>query len=614
MSRQDRSLTLTPARDRPSDARTLLREVFGYPQFRGQQARIIATVAAGDNALVLMPTGGGKSMCYQIPALMRPGTAVVVSPLIALMRDQVEALRHNGVAAAVLNSSLDARALQRTEQRLAEGDLELVYIAPERLLRESTLRLLERTRLALFAIDEAHCVSQWGHDFRPEYLKLDALRKRFPDVPRVALTATADDRTRDDIRRTLLADGAETFIDSFDRPNLHYTVALKHNARRQLLDFINGRHRGESGIVYCLSRRRAEQAAEWLNAAGLAALPYHAGLESTRRQIVQDRFLNEDGIVICATIAFGMGIDKPDVRFVAHLDLPRSIEAYYQETGRAGRDGLEADAWMVYSLADVVRIRQLQASSTAAAAQQRLERERLEALLAYCEQAGCRRPALLGYFGEDHPGGCERCDNCLNPPKTWDATEAARKALSCVFRTGQRFGAGHVIDVLTGRCTERAEQLGHHRLSTFGIGKDIDKRTWHSVFRQLLAAGQLVPDPQGHGGLQLSEHCRALLRGEQTIRMRRDPRPARSGRSADQSSESTDTSSPLWQTLRQWRLETARSEGVPPYVIFHDATLAAIAARRPRTLDELGRISGIGQHKQAKYGQAVLTVLTAAKD
>ncbi|WP_376694182.1 DNA helicase RecQ [Wenzhouxiangella sp. EGI_FJ10409] len=599
--------------DTPRSPETLLRQVFGYSGFRGRQREIIEHVGEDGHALVLMPTGGGKSLCYQIPALMRAGTTIVVSPLIALMRDQVEALRHNGVAAAVLNSSLDSDTQRRTEQDLAEGRLDLLYIAPERLLRETTLRLFDRCRINLFAIDEAHCVSQWGHDFRPEYLKLGLLAERFPRVPRIALTATADQRTRGEIVERLLGPTARVFVDSFDRPNIRYTVGLKRNARQQLLSFIRRRHPGQSGIVYCFSRRKAEETAGWLVQQGIDAISYHAGMESGDRQAAQDRFINEDGLIICATIAFGMGIDKPDVRFVAHLDLPKSIESYYQETGRAGRDGLPADAWMVYSLSDVVRIRQLLEQSTAGDDQKKLERERLEALLAYCERADCRRPALLGYFGENHPGGCGHCDNCQDPPETWDATEAARMALSAVFRTGQRFGAGHVVDVLTGKPTERAEQLGHDRLSTWAIGRDIDRATWHSVLRQLLAAGYLVPDPEGHGGLRLGPDCRALLRGETDIEMRRDAVPTKR-RSARKASIDVDTESPQWQALRQWRLETARSEEVPPYVIFHDATLAAIVEARPGTLDELATISGVGEHKLARYGEAVIRALAATED
>ncbi|MEE4302925.1 MAG: DNA helicase RecQ [Wenzhouxiangella sp.] len=591
----------------------LLRQVFGYSEFRGRQREIIGHVAEGGHALVLMPTGGGKSLCYQIPALMSAGTTIVVSPLIALMRDQVEALTHNGVAAAVLNSSLDAETRRQTEQDLLDGRLDLLYIAPERLLRQSTLGLLARSRINLFAIDEAHCVSQWGHDFRPEYLKLGVLAERFPQVPRIALTATADERTRGEIVGRLLGEQSKVFVASFDRPNIRYSVGLKRNARQQLLSFIRRKHPGQSGIVYCFSRRKTEETAAWLVQQGIDAIAYHAGMESGDRQTAQDRFINEDGLVICATIAFGMGIDKPDVRFVAHLDLPKSIESYYQETGRAGRDGLPADAWMVYSLSDVVRIRQLLEQSGAGDDQKKLERERLEALLAYCEHARCRRPALLGYFGEKHPGDCGYCDNCQDPPETWDATEAARMALSCVYRTGQRFGAGHVVDVLTGKTSERIEQLGHDRLSTWAIGRETDRNTWHSVMRQLLAAGYLVPDPEGHGGLRLGPDCRDLLRGEERIEMRRDAVPS-SRKSGTKKTVEIDTESPLWQALRQWRLETARNEEVPPYVIFHDATLAAIVESRPQSLDELASISGVGEHKLARYGEAVIEALDNAED
>jgi ATP-dependent DNA helicase RecQ len=600
--------TATATRPGPDD---ILRRVFGYDHFRGRQREIIDTVIAGDNALVLMPTGGGKSLCYQIPALARPGTAVIVSPLIALMRDQVEALRHNGVAAAVLNSSLDAQTLRQTERDLVDGKLDLIYIAPERLLREPTLRLLEEANLSLFAIDEAHCVSQWGHDFRPEYLKLDLLARRFPAIPRIALTATADERTRTEIRQRLLPDGGQTFIDSFDRPNIHYRVGLKSNARQQLLAFIHNDHRGHSGIVYCFSRKRTEQTAAWLAGNGITALPYHAGLDSETRQLHQDRFIKEDGVVVCATIAFGMGIDKPDVRFVAHLDLPKSIESYYQETGRAGRDSLPSDAWMVYGLSDIMQIRQLLAQSSASDQQQRLERERLEALLAYCEHAGCRRPALLNYFDEAHPGNCGNCDNCLEKPETWDATQAARMALSCAFRTGERFGAGHVIDVLMGKDTDRIANFGHDKLSTFGIGREIDKKTWHSVLRQLLALGHLQPDPEGHGGLQLGPDCRALLKGEEVLMLRRDsvPEGRRQKARSSRSQVNVDIESPGWQRLREWRLLTAQEENVPPYVIFHDATLAAILEAQPETLDELADITGVGKHKLEKYGSDVLEVL-----
>ncbi len=614
MSGQTEPLQSPSVNEQPA-AEQILSKVFGYPDFRGRQREIIEAVCSGNNALVLMPTGGGKSLCYQIPALVRPGTAIVVSPLIALMRDQVDSLRQNGVSAAVLNSSLDPATRRQTEDALAAGILDLLYIAPERLLRESTLALLERTRLALFAIDEAHCVSQWGHDFRPEYLKLDTLRQRFPDVPRIALTATADERTRTEIMRCLLPDGGQTFIDSFDRPNIRYRVGLKRNARQQLLSFIRAEHLGHSGIVYCFSRKRAEETAAWLSKQGIDALPYHAGLDTEIRQHHQDRFINDEAVVICATIAFGMGIDKPDVRFVAHLDLPASIESYYQETGRAGRDGLPADAWMVYGLSDLMQIRQLRTRSGTSAAQMQLDRERLEALLAYCEHPGCRRPPLLSYFGEQHPGNCGHCDNCLDPPETWDGTEAARMALSCVYRSGQRFGAAHIVDILLGNATDKVIRQGHDNLSTFGIGSELDRKRWHSVIRQLLAMGHLMPDPEGHGGLVLGDQCRELLRGERSVTLRQDVTPtSRKGpvkRAEKNQTFQAPDDSPAWQKLRQWRMELAREREVPPYVIFHDATLAEVLARRPANLEELGEISGVGRHKLTHYGQSLLEVLAS---
>jgi len=593
------------------DPAAVLREVFGFDAFRGPQREIIDTLVSGDNALVLMPTGGGKSLCYQIPALLRSGTAVVISPLIALMRDQVDALRHNGVRAAFLNSSLSAAERRETEAALAAGELDLVYIAPERLLNENTLRLLETTGLALFAIDEAHCVSQWGHDFRPEYLKLGVLRERFPAIPRVALTATADERTRDEIERQLLPDGAARFVSSFDRPNIRYRVAIKQQAKQQLLRFLHAEHRSHSGIVYCMTRKRTESIADWLSAQGIPAVAYHAGLERDSRRRCQERFLREEGLVIVATVAFGMGIDKPDVRFVAHLDLPKSMEAYYQETGRAGRDGLPADAWTVYGLQDVVRMRQLIMTSEADESHKHRERARLETLLAYCESSECRRRALLEYFGESHAGDCGNCDNCLNPPATWDATEPARMALSCVHRTGQRFGAAHVIDVLLGKTNERIQRLGHDRLSTFGIGTDHSRTVWQSIMRQLLARGYLETDPGGHGGLRLTQRSRPLLRGSEWLVIRRDAQAA--GKKARR--ESRDRALPTgadrecWEALRQCRRRLAEAEGVPPYVIFHDSTLIAMLENRPGDLAEMSSLPGIGTHKLDKYGQAFLDVL-----
>jgi len=587
----------------------VLREVFGYAGFRGCQQAIVNAVIAGHNALVLMPTGGGKSLCYQIPALARAGTGVVVSPLIALMRDQVEALKAFGVRAEVLNSSLAPAEQERVERALNAGEIDLLYVAPERLMQPRMLSRLKQVELALLAIDEAHCVSQWGHDFRPEYLQLGSLAEYFPSVPRIALTATADTRTRDEIAAALFADGCEKFIDSFDRPNLRYRVQPRHNARRQLVDFIRSEHDGDSGIVYCLSRRRAEQVAGWLTAEGITALPYHAGLESEDRRAHQDRFIREEGLIVVATVAFGMGIDKPDVRFVAHMDLPRSIEAYYQETGRAGRDGLPADAWMIYGMEDVYRLRQMLTESGLSDARQRIERQRLEALLGFCEQSECRRPALLGYFGEAHAGKCGNCDNCLEPPERIDATEAARMALSCVYRTGQRFGAGHLVDVLRGSSSERVCSLGHDRLSTFGIGREQPATFWHSLIRQLLAAGKLAADPAGHGGLRLDPSARGLLRGDERFRMRQDPaRKSTAKRRAPR--EKGHALSALEQqqfdSLRALRLELARAEGVPPYVIFHDVTLQSMLAEKPDSLEALAGVQGVGRHKLEKYGQAFL--------
>ncbi|MDQ2068827.1 DNA helicase RecQ [Natronospira bacteriovora] len=590
-----------------SRAHEVLRETFGFQQFRGSQLAIIRSVVGGDNALVLMPTGGGKSLCYQIPALLRPGTAIVISPLIALMRDQVEALTHNGVRAAVLNSSLDAETRRQTLSDLMGGRLDLLYVAPETLLSGFMLERLSEIPLALFAIDEAHCVSQWGHDFRPEYMQLDLLRERFPGVPRIALTATADERTRREIEQQLLPDGGQTWVSSFDRPNIRYQVGVKHNGRQQLLQFIRQRHAGDSGIVYCLSRKRSEATAEWLTEQGIEAIPYHAGLPPEVRRRNQERFIREEGLVVVATVAFGMGIDKPDVRFVAHLDLPKSMEAYYQETGRAGRDGLPASAWMVYGLQDVYQMRQLLAQSQAPLAQQQAERQRLDALLAFCESPECRRQSLLAYFAEQHDGNCGNCDNCLEPPATWDATEPARKALSCVWRTGQRFGALHVIDVLMGQANERVRQWGHDKLSTFGIGGELDKRSWQSLFRQLLARGYLQADAEGHGRLKLSEGCRGLLRGEESITLRRDAVPTR--RKASGTAAARHPAG--WEALRRCRREQAEAEGVPPYVIFHDATLMEMLRLRPRTLEQMANVSGVGDSKLQRYGQQFLDVLNS---
>ena len=600
-----------------SAALDILRNIFGYPSFRGQQQAIVEHLGEGGDALVLMPTGGGKSLCYQIPALLRQGTAIVVSPLIALMQDQVDALREAGVAAAYLNSSLAADAQREVEKQLLAGELNLLYVAPERLLTARFLDLLERIELALFAIDEAHCVSQWGHDFRPEYRELAILPQRFPAVPRIALTATADPRTREEIVERLALQDARQFISSFDRPNIGYRVGLRHNAKRQLGEFLLG-HEGESGIVYCLSRRKVDDTAQWLAESGIEALPYHAGLDAATRSKNQQRFLREDGVVMVATVAFGMGIDKPDVRFVAHLDLPRSIEGYYQETGRAGRDGLPAEAWMIYGLSDVVTMSQMIAQSESADDRKRVERQKLESLLAYAEATDCRRQLLLGAFGEIYPGPCGHCDNCVAPPKTWDATVVAQKALSAVYRTGQRFGSGHVIDVLRGEETERVLGLDHHRLSTFGVGADMDEKQWRSVFRQLLAAGLLEADAEGYGTLRLTAASRAVLGGERLVKLREDARPERASRRKREARRVASGSLGIeayeqstWDALRALRTQLAKQQGVPPYVVFHDATLLAMLRAMPANEDELATISGVGEAKLKRYGRDFLAVINA---
>ncbi|RAO77189.1 DNA helicase RecQ [Dyella jiangningensis] len=601
----------------PSSPLDILHSVFGYTQFRGQQQSIVEHLIEGGDALVLMPTGGGKSLCYQIPALVRQGIGIVVSPLIALMQDQVDALREAGVAAAYLNSSLDAEDQREVERRLLAGELNLLYVAPERLLTPRFLSLLERTEVALFAIDEAHCVSQWGHDFRPEYRELVVLHQRFPDVPRIALTATADERTRDEIVERLALQQARQFVSSFDRPNIRYQVGLRHNARRQLMDFLE-RRRGETGIVYALSRRKVDETAAWLAEAGIDALPYHAGLDSATRHAHQRRFLREDGLVMVATVAFGMGIDKPDVRFVAHLDLPRSMEGYYQETGRAGRDSLPADAWMIYGLSDVVTMSQMIAQSESADDRKRVERQKLESLLAYAEATECRRELLLAAFGESFHGPCGRCDNCIEPPKTWDATVPAQKALSAVYRSGQRFGSGHVISILRGEDSSRMSELGHDRLSTFGIGADMDDKQWRSVFRQLLAMGLLEADAEGYGTLRLTKASREVLVGERSVRLREDARPVRASRKRRDSQLVTGGSlgveayeQPLWDELRKLRTQLAKQHGVPPYVIFHDATLLAMLRALPSNEEEMGAISGVGEAKLKRYGRDFLAVINA---
>jgi ATP-dependent DNA helicase RecQ len=589
----------------------ILQRVFGHTGFRGAQREIVPHVAGGGDALVLMPTGGGKSLCYQLPALLREGTAVVVSPLIALMQDQVAALRQLGVRAAFLNSSQDAREAAQTESAFLKGDLDLLYVAPERLLAPRMLEVLARARIALFAIDEAHCVSQWGHDFRPEYLQLSLLHERFPGIPRIALTATADPQTREEIITRLALDRARVFIASFDRPNIRYTIVEKRDARSQLLSFIRAEHPGDAGIVYCLSRRKVEEMAAWLAGQGVRALPYHAGMNNETRAMHQARFQNEEGTVMVATIAFGMGIDKPDVRFVAHLDLPRSIEAYYQETGRAGRDGAPADAWMAYGLGDAVQQRRLIEASEGDESFRRIASAKLDALLGLCETAGCRRVRLLEYFGES-ARPCGNCDTCLAPPQTWDATEAARMALSAIYRTGQRFGAVHLIDVLRGRDTERVTRWRHQELSVFGIGAGLDESTWRSVFRQLVALGLARPDHGRHGALQLTDASRPVLKGEQSIELRRvAPRRSRRERTRILAREDASPAGAdgMLVRLKAWRAGQARAQAVPAYVIFHDSTLAAIAAATPGDLAALARIPGIGAKKLERYGNELLNIV-----
>ncbi|MCW8929304.1 MAG: DNA helicase RecQ [Gammaproteobacteria bacterium] len=594
----------------------VLNRVFGYSAFRGEQESIINQVIQGEDALVLMPTGGGKSLCYQIPSIIRDGTGIIVSPLIALMHDQVTALKLQGVAVAFLNSSLSFQDVQEVEEQLMRGELDLLYIAPERLCQPRTLNLLHQINVALFAIDEAHCVSQWGHDFRPEYIQLSVLHEQFPQVPRIALTATADESTRKEISFRLDLDSARLFISSFDRPNIRYRVRQKNNARSQLLQFINAEHPQESGIVYCLSRKKVDETAQWLEEQGIKALPYHAGLSASVRQKHQERFLREEEVVIVATVAFGMGIDKPDVRYVAHMDLPKSLESYYQETGRAGRDGLPADAWMVYGLQDVIMLRQMLSSSEAMEEVKRLEQRKLEAMLGFCEITSCRRKSLLGYFGEQQKETCGNCDNCLEPVESWEGTTEAQKALSCVFRTGQRFGVNYLIDVLRGKMTPRIEQFRHDQVSTFGIGEELSEVQWRSVFRQLMARGLLAVDMDGFGSLKLTNESRPVLRGEEVIHFRKDVvrtkktgRRKKSGRDASNHFSSKSEEKKIWEALRSKRNELAQEQGVPAYIIFHDATLMEMVEYHPTTLHELSQISGIGAMKLEKYGDEFLLVL-----
>ena len=582
--------------------------MFGYSAFRGQQAEIIERVAGGGDALVLMPTGSGKSLCYQIPALMREGVGVVVSPLIALMQDQVAALAELGVRAAFLNSTLSGAEAAEVERRTQRGELDLLYVAPERLLTGRCLEVLARSRLALLAIDEAHCVSQWGHDFRPEYLQLAMLRQRFPGVPRIALTATADLQTRSEILQSLELADARVFVSSFDRPNIRYRIVEKDEARRQLLEFIRAEHAGEAGIVYCLSRKKVDETAAFLESEGLAALAYHAGMDGETRRRHQERFQRDDGVVMVATIAFGMGIDKPDVRFVAHLDLPKSVEGYYQETGRAGRDGLPADAWMAYGLQDVVQLHRMIDESGAGEAQKRIQAAKLDAMLGLCETAECRRVRLLAYFGE-LSAPCGNCDTCLDPPAAFDGTVAAQQLLSCVYRTGQRFGAAHLIDVLRGEATDKVTQRAHDRLSTFGIGRERGAREWRAIVRQCIAQGVLEVDHESYGALRLTEQSRPVLKGERTLMLRAWREAKRSRRRSGSAAPSADLPAEalgLFERLRAWRVDAARRHGVPAYVIFHDSTLKEIARMRPSSLDSLRGISGVGARKLEAYGSEIV--------
>jgi ATP-dependent DNA helicase RecQ len=613
-----------PDREPPTarDALSLLNSVFGLSAFRGAQEEIVRHVAGGGNCLVLMPTGGGKSLCYQLPSLLRKGCGIVVSPLIALMRDQVAGLIEAGVNAAVLNSTLSFAEASDVERRLLAGDLDLLYVAPERLLTPRCLNLLGHADIALFAIDEAHCVSQWGHDFRPEYIGLSVLAERFPEVPRIALTATADESTREEIAERLSIADAPCFVASFDRPNIRYEIVDKQNSLNQLKAFIAERHQGEAGIVYCLSRAKVEDVATALSEVGIPALPYHAGLDAGLRARHQDRFINEDGIVIVATIAFGMGIDKPDVRFVAHLDLPKSIEAYYQETGRAGRDGKPSSAWMAYGLSDIVQQRRMIDESSGSDTFKRVSIGKLDALVGLAETAHCRRHRLLGYFGEAiEATGCANCDNCLVPPKMFDGKVIAQKMLSCAYRTGQRFGAMHLIDVLIGRMTEKVTQFGHDKLSVFGIGRELNEKQWRAALRQLVAMGHLRADGEAFGALKLTESSRGVLKGEAEIWLREAAASSRNRAIRSKSRRGDLAAAPangaagdpaLHAALKAWRSEIARKRGVPAYVVLHDSTIDGIAAARPSTLNALRNIPGIGDKKLEHYGDELLALVRAA--
>ncbi len=614
----DPPLSLSASKSaRQTDASEVLARVFGYESFRGDQHAIVEHVIQGGDALVLMPTGGGKSLCYQVPALVRSGTGIVISPLIALMQDQVDALTELGVRAAFLNSTQDWQDTKDVEQAFLSGQLDLLYVAPERLLTDRCIQLLERGKIALFAIDEAHCVSQWGHDFRPEYLGLSMLHEHWPEVPRIALTATATDVTRREIVERLSLDDARHFVASFDRPNIRYNIVEKQDVRKQLLLLLKQEHAGDAGIIYCLSRNKVEETAAFLCANGIEALPYHAGLGAQVRAQNQSRFLREDGIVMVATIAFGMGIDKPDVRFVAHIDMPKSLEGYYQETGRAGRDGLPATAWLAYGLQDVVQQRRMIDESAGDEAFRRRLGSQLDAMLAMCEAIACRRQRLLQYFGQ-RLEPCGNCDNCLQPPEAWDGTIAAQKMLSAIYRLmkerGQRYGAGHLIDILRGKATPRVLENEHEKLTVFGIGQDLSEQAWRSVLRQLLANRLLVVDQEGYGTLALTEESRAVLKGERTLMLRREAE--RTARAATPKSKTLQPDLPMgaqeiFQALRQWRAEIARSHGVPACVIFHDATLREIAMARPDSLESLAHVNGVGVRKLESYGDSILACIEA---
>ncbi|HIF74978.1 MAG TPA: DNA helicase RecQ [Porticoccaceae bacterium] len=591
-----------------SSPRHILQSVFGFSDFRAPQNEIIDTIIEGGDALVLMPTGGGKSLCYQIPAIIREGCGVVISPLIALMQDQVSAMQLLGVKVAFLNSTLDPRTAQEIAKALQNDELDLLYIAPERLNQERTLQLLSQSKIALFAIDEAHCVSQWGHDFRTDYLKLSMLHELFPQIPRIALTATADARTKEEILFRLQLQDARQFIAGFDRPNIRYRITLKQNAKTQLLKFLKLDHPSDAGIIYCLSRKKTEDIADWLRGQGFNALPYHAGLSSQTRSNHQARFLREEGLIIVATIAFGMGIDKPDVRFVAHLDLPKTIESYYQETGRAGRDGQPANAWMIYGLQDVIKLRQMMEDSDGSEEHKRAEQHRLNAMLGLCEITSCRRQTLLSYFGEDLEQPCGNCDSCLEPVETWDGTEAARMALSAAYRTEQRFGVNHLIDVLRESNSDKIFQFGHQKLPSYGIGKGIDSNQWRSVFRQLVARGYMSVDLERYGALRLEEKCRPLLRGEASIQLRRDIKQ-KTVRRQTKTPLASEIDVALWEALRECRRLFAEELGVPPYVIFHDSSLQEMCIMLPRDIQEFGLINGVGERKMEKYGPAFMHII-----